>query len=235
MNKFSALILTFIFIGCNKMNLDLSTVEFSQPASKYLKGLNISKGEQQYGHWELVKKNMAEHDPELKLVGSAEVSTIYRLTDQSDKDQLSFLGYPSIGMMGIDIVEYKNRLVFYSMYPEGTQTSEILSKLKEKLGKPSGVVLDTLGKINILLPPILKTLPKDDIKYFTDEYGDQQVSFPEHYIWKRNGMLYQFTLLKGTDILTSKIVAIDIKAFKDRIIFGYHMPDKDPILGSYLN
>lgn len=235
MIKFSALLLTLIFIGCNKVTLDLSTVEFSQPASKYLKGLNLSKGEEQYGHWELFKKDTPEDEPELKLVGRAEVSKVYRLTERSNKDQLLFLGYPSIEIMGIDIVEYKNRLVFYSMYPEGTKTTEILSKLKEKLGRPSGVVLDTLGKTNILLPPILKTLPKDDIKYFTDEYGDHQVSFPEHYIWKRNGMLYQFTLLKGTKLITSKIVVIDINAFKDRIIFGYHMPDKDPILRNYLN
>ncbi|WP_131726221.1 hypothetical protein [Chryseobacterium sp. Leaf405] len=232
MNKFSAVLLTLIFIGCNKTTLDLGKIDFSQPASVYLKG---SKGELQYGHWELAKNDAAQDDPKLKLVGRSEISTVYRITNSSEKNQFSFLGYPSIEMMGIEMVEYKNKLVFYSMYPEGKKTPEILLKLKEKLGKPSGVVLDTLGKTNILLPPILKTLPKNDIKYFTDEYGDQQVSFPEHYIWKRNGMLYQFTLLKGTKIVTNKIVAIDINAFKDRIIFGYHMPDKDPILGNYLN
>lgn len=234
MNRLSAVLVILINIGCNKSTLDLSTIDFSQPASEYLKDISPSKGEIQYGHWELVKNNSAEDDLELKPVGKEEVSKVYHITDPSDKSQFSFFGYPSIGMMGIEIVEYQNKIAFYSIYPEGSKTSEILLKLKQKLGEPSGVILDTLGKTNILLPPILKTLPKDDITYFTDEYDDQQVSFPEHYIWKRNGMIYQFTLLQGSQVVSSKIVAIDIKAFKDRIIFGYHVPDKDPVLGRFL-
>jgi len=235
MKRFSGIFLAIIVMGCSTSSLDLSTIDFSQPASNYLIDLSSCKGEIQYGHWEVFKKDSAEDDLELKLVGKKEVSKVYRITKPSDKNQFSFFGYPSTGMMGIDIVEYQNKIAFYSMYPEGNKTAEILLKLKEKLGKPSGVVLDTLAKASVLLPPILKTLPKEDIKYFTDEYDDQQVSFPEHYIWKKDGVIYQFTILQGSQVISSKIVAIDIKAFKDRIIFGYHMPDKDPILAKFLN
>ncbi|SIQ01357.1 hypothetical protein SAMN05421682_10211 [Chryseobacterium indoltheticum] len=207
MNRLSAVLIILLSMGCNKSTLDLSTIDFSQPASEYLKDISPSKGEMQYGHWELIKNNSAEDDLELKLVGKEEVSKVYHITGPSDKSQFSFFGYPSIGMMGIEIVEYQNKIAFYSIYPEGSNTSEILLKLKQKLGEPSGVVLDTLAKTNILLQPILKTLPKDDIIYFTDEY-DQQVSFPEHYIWKRNGMIYQFTLLQGSEVVSSNKLLI---------------------------
>ena len=222
-------------MGCSNSPLDLSTIDFNQPAAKHLENLSFSKVNVQHGHWELYKKAGTADDVELKLADKGEVSVVYNLIDASDKHKVNFLGYSSIEMIGVEIVEYKNKIAFYSMYLDKTKTPEILLKLKEKLGKPSGLVLDTIRKSSELLFTITKTFPKSDVKSFIDEYGDECFSYPVHYIWKKDNVLYQFTLLVGTELFTSKIVAININAFKDRIIFGYHMPDKDPVLGSYLN
>lgn len=222
-------------MGCGKPALDLSAIDFNQPASKYLENLNFSGVKIQHGHWELFAKAGTVDDVDLKLSDKGEISKVYDLIEESDKKKVNFFNYPSIDGMGVEIVEYKNKIAFYSMYLNETKTSEALLKLKEKLGKPIGLVLDTTGKSSPFLPAIVKTFPEDDVKNFKDEFGDDYVSYPVHYIWKKDNTLYQFTLLVGKDTITSKIVAIDINAFKDKIIFGYHRPEQDPILGKYLN
>lgn len=222
-------------MGCGKPALDLSKIDFNQPASKYLENLSFSGAKVQHGHWELFRKAGTADDVELKLSDNGEVSTVYDLIEASDKKKVNFFNYSPIEGMGVEIVEYKNKIAFYSMYLDETKTSEALLKLKEKLGKPIHMVLDTIGKSSPFLPAIIKTFPSDDVKSFKDEFGDDKLSYPVHYIWKKENTLYQFTLLVGKTLITSKIVAIDINAFKDKIIFGYHRPSQDPILGKYLN
>ena len=54
---------------------------------------------------------------------------------------------------------------------------------------------------------------------------------------KDNGekVIFQLTLMPTENFVNNTLVVISKKAFRDKIIIGFHNPDKDPILSKYLD
>lgn len=233
MNRILLLFLAVALSGCKGKILDLADIDFNQPAKTYLKRLDISRVDVQKGHWEVnVKGN---DDVELQLKDGGEQSAHYVLMDQSDKTQVRFFSYNLDPVSPAKIVEYKNKVAFYNCYLETGKTFEILNKLKEKLGQPTELVMDTIPlENNNIAEVLLKGLPKTDATVVNDDLGDRNLAYPRVYVWKKGAVLYQYTLDRRINDVGNVMVAISLDAFKDRIIVGYHALGKDPILGKYL-
>ena len=217
-------------MSCSGQSLDLSKIDFSKPAADYLGKLELSDVKTQKGHWELTGTD-EDHEPVLKDNG--ETSKVYSFNDASDMAKLNFSGHAFDNAVGGRIVEYKGKVVFYSFYLDKRKTFDVLNNLKELLGKPSGYVQDTISVSNTAVSLLKKGLPAADVKVVKDEMGEQFV-YPEQFIWKKDNVIYQYTLVDGTTVIEGKIVAIEVNAFKDRIIFGYHLPDENPVLSPYI-
>ncbi|MBB6270089.1 hypothetical protein HDF26_000516 [Pedobacter cryoconitis] len=230
MKNILVLLAASILMSCSAQSLDLSQIDFNRPAGQYLDKLNISAVEQQKGHFEILKNG---DKVRLELKDNGEVCTIYTLREAGDAAQIRFSGFSLEPDAGGRIISYKDKIAFYNCHPDRTRTFEVLSKLKEMLGKPDEIVTDTLSLNDGTAPLLSKKLPATDFKIFKDEFGEY-ITCPRHYIWKKGDMIYQYTFIRGSKTIANDLVAMNIQAFKDRIIFGFHNPAQDPVLSKYV-
>jgi len=65
--------------------------------------------------------------------------------------------------------------------------------------------------------------------------GNDVINYPQHIIWNKKDVIYQLTLEPLNNSVSNVIKIISKKAFKDKIIIGFHNPEKDPYLSKYLD
>lgn len=222
-------------MSCSTKSQDLSTIDFNQNAETYLDGLSFSSKTEQKGHYEAVVKG---EDASLKLVDKGELSTNYVFMGEKNTAKLNYGGIPINDVMGTAITVYDNKIAFMRINVKNDQSIALLEVLKKKLGTPTDIVLsednpyDETDKSQRLL---LEKLPNETKKVKDDVLDDYTLTYPENFIWNKNDMIYQLTFSPTGNYISSQLVVISKKAFKDKIIMGYHNPDKDPILSKYLN
>lgn len=217
-----------VFMSCNGQQLDLATIDFNQPAGPYLDHLGLSNVQEQKGHWEIAGSG---EQVSLKLKDDGEKSTVYSLSEEADAKKVKYgvfmLGKPYMGK----IISYHDKIAFYSFYPDKTKIFELVAELKKSLGTPTELILDTLPVNNPFATLLKKSLPATDFKVISSDDELDGVSYPRSYVWEKGDILYQFVLSAGT---SSQFMAISKTALKDKIVLGYHSPDRDPVFSKYL-
>ena len=234
-NKILISLNLIVLMSCSSKSQDLSTIDFSQNAETYLDGLSFSSKTEQKGHYEAVVNG---EDASLKLVDKGELSTIYVFMGEKNTAQLNYGGIPINDVMGTTLTVYENKIAFMRINVKNDQSIALLDVLKKKLGTPTEIVksednpYDETDKSQKLL---LEKLPNETKKVKDDVLDDYTITYPEYFIWDKNDVIYQLTFSPTGNYISSQLVVISKKAFKDKIIMGYHAPDKDPVLGKYLN
>ncbi|WP_146194573.1 hypothetical protein [Flavobacterium crocinum] len=233
-NKILISLNLLLLMSCSPKSQDLSTIDFNKSAETYLDGLSFSSKTEQKGHYEAVVNG---EDASLNLVDKGEKSTNYVFMDEKNTTQLNYGGIPINDVMGAAISVYDNKIAFMRINPKNDQSFTLLDVLKKKLGNPTEIVksentpYDEIDKSQKLL---LDKLP-NETKKIKDDLDDYYITYPEHFIWSKGDIIYQLTFSPTGNYVSSQLVVISKKAFKDRIIMGYHAPDKDPVLAKYLN
>ncbi|PBJ11357.1 hypothetical protein [Flavobacterium sp. ACN6] len=234
-NKILISLNLILLMSCSSKSQDLSTIDFSQNAETYLDGLSFSSKTEQKGHYEAVVNG---EDASLKLVDKGELSTSYVFMGEKNTAQLNYGGIPINDVMGTALTVYENKIAFMRINVKNDQSIALLDVLKKKLGTPTEIVksednpYDETDKSQKLL---LEKLPNETKKVKDDVLDDYTLTYPENFIWDKNDVIYQLTFSPTGNYISSQLVVISKKAFKDKIIMGYHAPDKDPVLGKYLN
>lgn len=217
-----------IIEGCNSQTVDLDKIDFN--GHPHLEKLKISKVENQKGHWVL---NSSSSDGGLALSGG-ENSVQYTLRTPEELSQVVFNNLP-LDDIGAKLVEYNGKLVFAKLSVNKNKTFELLNYLKQKLGKPDQTFDSLAYDKNNAEVKLLETNLKEDLKKSKDEYDDEMILYPYQNVWLKGNLIYQYTLVREKGAFSNTLVIISKEAFKDKIIFGYHNPEHDPILGKYVN
>jgi hypothetical protein len=233
--KYCYLIIVITLVSCTNP-LDISKINFEKPSKTYLDNIKVSRIDHQKGSWELIYLKNGEFD-DVKLKDDGKTTNLYYF---STKEELAQMCYDGIKLddFGAKLVEYQNKIVSVHCSFEKSRTFEFIKKLKTDLGGPTEIINDTIGfyknekEVNFFL----KELPKDDFKIVKEENNNSSLLVcPMHYIWLKNDLIYMYTLVRsGEASCGNKMVIISKKALKDKIIFGYHNSEEDPILAKYL-
>jgi len=245
--KKSILILSIVSLmaSCNKgQALDLSTIDFNKDSKEYgIAELSPSRVEQQKGHYEIAyDKSLSESEAKdlnsnvsLTLKDIGEKVTVYHFDNQKSGSDINYHQEPLDFTFGTKIVDYNGKVSFISTSIERQKTMALITALLSSLGKPSEMIegrreVDSVDK-NVVAQ-LSKVLPS--AKITTDDFGNEILAFPETVIWAKNDVLYQLTLNPTQKDITNTLVVISKKAFKDKIIMGYHNPEQDPLLSKYI-
>jgi hypothetical protein len=222
-----------ILCSCSK-TLDLSTIDFDNPSNSYpLKELNPYRKENQKGHYEIKED---KDEVSLVLKDNGERVTNYIFMDETTS-QINFSGLKIDTVLGANVVDYNEKIGFISATIVSKQTPELINYLNKELGKPTEIIYNErseeildLGASKILL----QTLPQFTKKQ-KDDLGNDVINYPQHIIWDKKDVIYQLTLEPINNSVSNVIKIISKKAFKDKIIIGFHHPEKDPYLSKYLD
>jgi hypothetical protein len=225
--------ITLLFISCNFQSLDLSTIDFDKPANIYpLENLKVYRKENQKGHYE-IKEDKDEVSLHLKDNGERVFNYIFI---NETTFQINFNGLNIDPKLGAEIVDYNNKIEYISANIISKETPELINSLMKRLGQPTEVIYNErleetleLGASKILF----KTLPQFTKKQ-QNNIGNNVIKYAQRIIWNKNDVIYQLTLEPINNLVGSDIKIISKKAFKDRIIIGFHNPEKDPYLSKYL-
>ncbi|WP_289664419.1 hypothetical protein [Flavobacterium panacagri] len=233
-NKILISLNLLLLMSCTSKSQDLSTIDFNKSAETYLDGLSFSSKTEQKGHYEAVVNG---EDASLNLVDKGEKSTNYVFMGEKNTAQLNYGGIPINDVMGTAITVYDNKIAFMRINPKNDQSIALFDFLKKKLGNPTEIVKSEntpYNEIDKSQKLLLDKLP-NETKKIKDDFDDYYITYPEHFIWNKGDTIYQLTFSPTGNYVSSQLVVISKKAFKDRIIMGYHAPDKDPVLAKYLN
>ena len=225
--------LNLLLMSCTTNSQDLSTIDFTKNAESYLSGLSFSSKTEQKGHYEAVING---ENASFKLVDKGEKLTNYVFMDQKNTAQLTYGGLPINNVMGAAISVYEDKIAFMRINIKNDQSFALLDLLQKKLGQPAEIVKSEsthYDDSDVSQKLLLDKLP-NQTKKVKDDIDEYYITYPENFIWDKDGMLYQLTFSPSGKYVNGRLVVISKKAFRDRVIMGYHNPDKDPILGKYV-
>lgn len=228
-------LLLLIVVSCqNKNSIDLSQINTINDINKTIKKLGISNSKTQDGSWELIKE---EGKIRVELQKNGNISTIYNLMDLKDEENFYFGEFKIEKGTGGKIVENNNKIAFVEIALEKDKTFIFLKILKKKFGIPDQIIEDQIyydlknDKIRLLE----KQFDSNEIRKIKDEFDDEYLIYPLHYIWEKEGFIYKYTVFTNEISFSNNLVIISQEAFKNKIIFGYHNPENDPIFKKYYN
>ncbi|WP_443946663.1 hypothetical protein ACJVDH_06050 [Pedobacter sp. AW1-32] len=223
-----------LLMSCSSNSQDLSTVDFSNDGAAYLNNLDPSRKEEQKGHYEAV---IHGEKADFKLIDNGERVINYLFIGQKSLGRINFAGLAIKENTGATMSVYQDKIAFMRLQLKNEDSFQLLDILKKKLGSPSEIIsskdnhYDANDKSQQLL---LEKLPKETKKTKDDLLDEYYLSYPENFIWNRGEIIYQLTLIPSGNMVDNQLVIISKKAFKDKIIIGYHNPDQDPILKKYV-
>lgn len=225
--------IAILILGCsNSAGLDLSTVDFTKPADTYLKNLKPSGSEEQKGHWFIDKNGGAAA---LKLKDDGEKSTHYSFTGAPAENEINYAGIKVDHNSEGAITSFDQKIAFVRFSFDKTKTFDLLDLLKKKLGKPAEVTTSS-GYDNKSWKALQLTLTRlsSEVKREKEEgMANEKVIYPEKYIWVQGNMIYEYTLLPGTDTVGNTLAIISKKALKADIEITYNT--KNETLLKYAN
>ncbi|WP_417873771.1 hypothetical protein [Xanthomarina gelatinilytica] len=213
---------------------DLSKIDDKTEVNTTLDNLNIANAQTQNGYWEIVKQGAKV---EAKLQVNGNISTIYSLKGEQEEKLFAFADFNIEKNTGGKIVENSNNIVFVNIALEKAETFRVLKKLKETLGTPDQVINDSVfyNAADDKVKLILKNVEQRDVKIQKDEFEDDYLVYPLHFVWNINGYIYKYTLFINETAFSNDLVILSNTAFNEKLIFGYHNPKEDPIFKKYHN
>lgn len=234
-SKIMLVLTLLVLISCNNKELDLSKIDFNQKASIYLDDLNVYKKEEQKGHYVLDYQN---DEVSLGLKDDGERVVKYTFMEEKNTNQLNYSGLRVNDVMGVSISVYDEKISFMRIHVKNTQTLEFFDVLKKKLGNPTEILIKdgvNFDDKNISQKMLIEKMPNQAKKYKDEVLEQFYFSYPEHFIWVDSDIIYQLTIVPVGNYISNSLVVISKKALKDKVIFGFHNPNEDPILSKYLN
>ena len=221
-----------VMMGCGSKKLDLSTVDFSKSADTYLNGIHPTANTAQKGHYEI--EGSGDH-VNLALKDQGERIEKYTFMDETAVKQLNYGGIPINPVLGAAICVYNGKIGFMRLQAAQGRSLDLFLVLKKQLGAPTEVITDSVRfeDGNVAQKEFLESLPAYS-KKIKDDMDDVYLHYPQNIIWIKGDLIYQLTLSPVEKNINNTLVVITRKAFKDKVIFGYHVPDQDPILSKYM-
>lgn len=234
-NKINLLLLAAVFLGgCKSKSLDLSSISFNEKADQYLEGLSFYSKTDQKGHF-IIKDGAEGVSLDLKDDGERLVKYVFM---EESARQLNYAGLNVSEVMGTTIVTYNDQVCYLQTVVQPDQSVSFLESLEKNLGKPTEIVQDTISYDEAKPTPAEQELLKKVSAYtkvVTDEeMDDRRLSYPQRLIWIKGELIYMLTLEPVDQKLNNQLIIITKKAFRDRVIMGYHNPEEDPILGKFV-
>lgn len=224
-----------VMMSCQEGDtFDLSKIDDKTEVNTTMNNLNIANVQTQNGYWEIVKKGAKV---EAKLQDNGSISTIYSLKGEQEEKLFAFANFNIEKNTGGKIVENSNKIVFVNIALENVETFKALKKLKETLGNPDQIINDSVfyNAADDKVKLILKHVEQNDIKVQKDEFEDEYLVYPLHFVWNINGYIYKYTLFINEIAFSNDLVILSNTAFNEKLIFGYHNPKEDPIFKKYHN
>jgi hypothetical protein len=242
MKRILFFLLALILIGCNK-SLDLSTVELGSDANKYeLDKYTLLSKSQQKGHYEVqhkrddaslvLKDNVS--GVSLVLKDNGERVTNYVFIGDPITKQFNYDGIMIDPNSGVSLSVYEDKIAYMDLTVDYKSKFKLFDLLKNKLGEPIEIVNNErlLTDIDLDMQKLfLEKLPKET--KVDKENGI--LSYPERLFWIKDNIFYKLELNPSGKSIESSLTIISKRAFMDKIIVGYHNPEKDPFLSKYLN
>jgi hypothetical protein len=236
-------LLSTVIMSCNSQSIDLSKIEFNKPANSYdLEKVKTSDKEEQKGHYEVqynagatslgLKDNVS--GVSLVLKDNGERVTNYVFMGDPITKQLNYDGIMIDPNSGVSLSVYEDKIVYMDLTVDYKSKFKLFDLLKNKLGEPTEIINNEslLSDIDLDIQTLfLEKLPKET--KVDKENG--KLSYPERLFWIKDNVFYKLELNPSGKSIESSLVIISKKAFMDRIIIGYHNPEKDPFLSKYLN
>lgn len=224
-----------VMMSCQEGDtFDLSKIDHKTEVNTTLDNLNIANVQTQNGYWEVVKKG-AKLEAQLQDDGS--ISTIYSLKGEQEEKLFAFADFHLKKNTGGKIVVNSNKIAFLHIALENAETFKVLKQLKETLGTPDQIINDSVfyNAADDKVKLILKNVEQEDVKIQKDEFEDEYLVYPLHFVWNINGYIYKYTLFINEIAFSNDLVILSNKAFNEKLIFGYHNPQEDPIFKKYHN
>lgn len=223
----------FTLLSCKNQTLDLSQIKINEDSREYhLDKFKVYRIDKQNGHYE-VKSN--GNEVSLELIDNGERVTNYIFMEHS-VSQINFAQFQINPTLGAKVVDYNGKIRFISANIESSETEELIIYLLKSLGEPSEIKTTermeetmSLGAAKILF----ETLPAYTRKQ-KSEFGNSEIRYPQHLIWNKEDVIYQLTLEPSNNLVSNSINIIAKKALKDKVIMGFHNPEKDSLLNKYL-
>ncbi|SFW70313.1 hypothetical protein SAMN02927921_03450 [Sinomicrobium oceani] len=214
--------------SCQTQTLDITKIDLHKNAKETLEGLKISRIDTQNGAYKT--------GGNAELEDNGKISMYYIFKGPSDESKVAYSGIRPEPGTGGRIVEHDDKIAFINFAFQRDKTFELLAKLKKDLGTPDQILYDSIpnNESDSEVKMLLKAFSSEELKYSEDEFGDSYISFPLHHVWVKDGYIYKYTLLRGRKEYSNDLVIISKQALLDRIVFGYHNPDKDPIFIKYV-
>lgn len=241
-----SIIATIMLCGCNKGEiLDLSKIDFGKDSKEYkLSSLSPSRTNEQNGHYEVVydpplaDPSVENHNSNVSLVikDDGEKVTNYSFDDDKSNSHINYAGLPLDASYGTKIVDYNGKISFISTSINRERTLDLISFLEKSIGHPTEIITNETMEATLKpdrINQLIEIFP-DDTKRMKNDWGNDIISYPEILIWNENDKIYQLTLNPVGEDITNYLVVISKKAFKDKVIFGFHVPEKSHIFDKYL-
>jgi len=234
-NKILIALNLLLLMGCSSNSQDLSTIDFTKDGSAYLDKLSPSTRDEQKGHYEA---EIHGEEAGFKLVDKGERVINYLFIGQERTARINYAGLAIKENTGATMSVYDGKIAFMRLQLKNENSFQLLDILKKKLGSPSEIIsskdnhYDANDKSQQLL---LQKLPNDTKKIKDDLLDEYYLQYPENFIWDKDGLIYQLTFAPTGNMVDNQLVILSKKAFRDKIIIGYHNPDQDPILKKYMN
>lgn len=222
-----------VMMSCQEGDtFDLFKIDDKTAVNTTMNNLDIANVQTQNGYWEIVNKGAKV---EAKLQNNGSISTIYSLKGEQEEKLFAFANFNIEKNTGGKIVENNNKIVFVNIALEKAETFKGLKKLKETLGNPDQIINDSVfyNAADDKVKLILKHVDQYDLKVQKDEFEDEYLVYPLHFIWNINGYIYKYTLFINETTFSNDLVILSNKAFNEKLIFGYHNPKEDPIFKKY--
>lgn len=228
----TCLLISTVLMSCTGQTLDLSIVDFDKPADSYpLQNLKVDKKEEQKGHYEI---QYNKDGVSLALKDNGERVINYIFMNELTTKQLNYAGILLNSNAGVSISVNDNKIVYINFIVDYKSKFKLYDQLKNKLGEATIIANNSIPLTNIDLEMqnlFFSKLP-NEIK--TDKENGY-FSYPERIFWIKNNVFYKLELNPSGNSIESSLTIISKKAFKDKIIIGYHNPEKDPFLSKYLD
>lgn len=234
MKKLLNLLILLMVISCTKKSLDLSKIAIGDDAENI--NLNIfrpTKTMQQFGHFELVQNG---NELTLGLVDSGEKVTTYYFVNENVGD-LNYLGYPVDSVLGAKIIVYNGKVEYIGSEFVQSSNDNLLGAIIENLGTPTEVIKNNILKETIDLDAyqILKSeLSSYIIEKMEIEGSPSEIIYPQWMVWDKDNILYVLDIDPLNNYVNIGLHIMSKKALKDKVIFGFHNPAKDPLLSKYI-
>ena len=222
------MILLSLFTSCTNSTMDLSL--FEKIDTTNLLNLKLKRIDNQIGSW---KYNDLKEDIDLEK--NNKTCKIFYFNTKEEMNQIKFNDLKIDIDLGCKLIEYDHKVSFFRLNFIDKETFIALKFLKEKLGNNFKSFKKSLS-VNVYSKQvnILKKEQNNEIDFMDDDIEGKVAMFNDFYYWDKKDFIITYRIGLTKDGFSNEVVFSTKKALKDKIVFGYHNIEKDPLLSIYL-